>query len=551
MKTTMNRINPGQDALLVVDESGRVVAATHDPDEVQYTADHDRLHRWEFLVDIKPEAEELPSLRHNPVWDGTEPEQALRVSGLRPLSQEEVLDMPLTEAYRRIKPFFQLVRKHTPKVDKKGKAKKTRGIIELKNIVAPIDGLLSMNSKLAKVFPDGSPMPPTVSLGLALVPEESAFTGRSEAGAHFSEMPVASRFMGEQVSRYPTLCYGSSRECRSSCLLYAGKNQGDQHNNVAKMGKTLALLAEPVAFMRVFLTALNLYQKNRTKKELKEALVRLVRFNVLSDIPLEVLAPWLIHAQQLRAAGGVPMRGKTPKHEDINLAGLRFYDYTKVQGRQHLDRSRYDLTFSYSGTNAHKCDAVLRGDPALGIDPGRVAMVFLAPKDEDKRVSIGYVPKVTTSAAADKALTAAGRRRKGSRGYVPPAIYETDAKGRRKLVYKSPEQEEAELMYYYARNPLPRVVSDPLLLGGQQIPVIDGDKTDFRIYDELRTVIGLRWKVPQTIDATEEEKAMRAVPRRFVVRGRVIDSDVGYVFAMPETPLYRPEYDTPQSTLPV
>ena len=85
---------------------------------------------------------------------------------------------------------------------------------------------------------------------------------------------------------------------------------------------------------------------------------RYVRLNVISDVPWELVAPWIFD----RFPG-------TPYGQDRALQG--FYDYTKIVGRQ--TPRNYDLTFSFSGTNYSRA--------AWELDRGRrVAVVFFFPE---------------------------------------------------------------------------------------------------------------------------------------------------------------------------
>jgi len=92
--------------------------------------------------------------------------------------------------------------------------------------------------------------------------------------------------------------------------------------------------------------------------------IPLVRPNMYSDLPWELVVPWLFEM----FPGTKGPRGK--RHA--------FYDYTKIAGRAVPEN--YDLTFSYSGIPSNKIAAereLRRG--------GRVAVVFLLPFPERER----------------------------------------------------------------------------------------------------------------------------------------------------------------------
>lgn len=140
-------------------------------------------------------------------------------------------------------------------------------------------------------------------------------------------------------------CVGASAACRKSCLVYSGHNEIDPYNKQVKFARNRALLEKPHAFMRMLAENIARHSRRRTA-------IPFVRLNVFSDLPWELICPDLFHA----------------------FPDTPFYDYSKVPGR---DPSRhgidnYDLTFSYSGTNA---EAVAK---ELGYGR-RIAVVFVPP----------------------------------------------------------------------------------------------------------------------------------------------------------------------------
>lgn len=134
-------------------------------------------------------------------------------------------------------------------------------------------------------------------------------------------------------------CVGASRECAESCLVYSGRNEADPYNTVIKTAKLSALIEEPDAFGRILLESCRRHLQARSEN------LRMVRLNVFSDVPWEMVFPEL-----------------------FEMAGGQYYDYTKVPHRNNP--SNYDLTFSYSGRNLDDVNDEL--------DRGRrVAVVFL------------------------------------------------------------------------------------------------------------------------------------------------------------------------------
>lgn len=136
------------------------------------------------------------------------------------------------------------------------------------------------------------------------------------------------------------LCAYATRDCRTACLEGSGHNVTAYAREI-KVRRTVALTQYPAAFVSLLDYAVGVFAQNAQRA----GVAPLVRLNVLSDIPWELFAPFLFS-----------------RHP-----GVRFYDYTKVPGRQ--TPSNYDLTFSYSGKNAEACAVELaRGR--------RVAVVF-------------------------------------------------------------------------------------------------------------------------------------------------------------------------------
>lgn len=168
---------------------------------------------------------------------------------------------------------------------------------------------------------------------------------------------------------------------------------------------------------------------------------------------------------------------------------IRYYEYTKIHGRfrDALDRPlrNYDLSFSYSGRNLHLCDDELQNGH-------RIVMVFVAPQ------------------------------------FISPQT----AKRRARLAGFGEGEEEFERAFVHA-NPLPHWISDPGLVNGDRVRVVDGDRSDVRFFDPTDVVVGLRWKPPLWSRSVP-------APDRFVVKGEVVESDLGAVFKLPETPLSRP-----------
>lgn len=166
-----------------------------------------------------------------------------------------------------------------------------------------------------------------------------------------------------------SLCAGSNTQCQDGCLTFAGHNWMVQRNAKVKIAKTLALIHEPLAFIRLLYEGVHRFLGRKGKSARFE---KYIRMNVLSDIPWELICPWLFR--------------ELPK--DV----VRFYDYTKVSGRK--TPSNYDITFSFSGTNTKQTIREMeRGR--------RVAMVFLAEKRKEYKTKADtWVPVSSRAHAA-------------------------------------------------------------------------------------------------------------------------------------------------------
>lgn len=200
-------------------------------------------------------------------------------------------------------------------------------------------------------------IPPSLSKGLAFLPWALVKDTLDDGSLRFPQwggVPELHKTLG--------VCVGSSATCRKSCLVYAGQNQAVEHNNLIKGDRLMGLLREPLAFIRMMLDSM----QKHVKACKADGSVGYFRPNILSDIPWEVLFPEL---------------WSYPEFKNLSI-----YDYTKVEGRdtdflgrmsaEHgadpmLDQTlRYDLTFSFSGTNAEIMESELQRGR-------RLALVFL------------------------------------------------------------------------------------------------------------------------------------------------------------------------------
>jgi len=185
-------------------------------------------------------------------------------------------------------------------------------------------------------------------------------------------------------------CSGASVFCKSTCLVYTGQNTSAFQNDWKKATCLFALVADPVAYLRLLVHALD--EAGAEAAALNKPFF--VRMNLLSDVPWEHMVPWLFNLYDDAPStwySNAPKRNPRkntftrPQKREMQKAWqqggkrgfpVQFYDYTKVFGRNPLAEgvSNYDLTFSFSGTNADECSTALyeRGQ--------RVAVVFAGVK---------------------------------------------------------------------------------------------------------------------------------------------------------------------------
>jgi hypothetical protein len=255
------------------------------------------------------------------------PERARKATGL-PVTDENVLRIPIKEAHEALMPYFEGL--------------SARRGSEVKTYRKPggmIKAWIGQNYKTSKEHPEN----PSKVMGLTLVPH-SLVKQIGEKPEIYGEQYLAR--VASETPRLPrgfTLCAGSNQLCRDSCLVYAGQNAAALYNTQRKVQQTLALLNEPEAFMRILASAIAQHECTAPT----EGYAPYMRLNVLSDIPWEIVAPWLFE----------------------RFGHLQFYDYTKVPGRQ-VPRN-YDLTFSFSGTNLRQTQSEIKAG-------SKIAVVFLA-----------------------------------------------------------------------------------------------------------------------------------------------------------------------------
>jgi len=181
-------------------------------------------------------------------------------------------------------------------------------------------------------------------------------SSKIKKGLKYDEMTYILYLAPATRSGY-NVCPMSTPECVAACLNESGHNRIDIHKNVinkARIMKTKLFFEEREFFMSWLIDEI----RGAKKKAIAAGMNFSVRLNGTSDLSPEIFQ---IH--------GVNILEIFPE--------VQFYDYTKVYNRIKLVKkySNYDLTFSYSGSNAVQCVDALNA----GI---RVAVVFEAVPEE-------------------------------------------------------------------------------------------------------------------------------------------------------------------------
>jgi hypothetical protein len=296
------------------------------------------------------------------------------------IDEREVDAMNIKDAHQILKPFFA------------GLVRSGAEVGKYNTVSGMADAWIGQNYKTLK--PSQDPGRPAVMMGLTLVPAWHAKLASKGAGP-YNRLFIAQgktddqsaldlqdmkrkmllRWTDERIGLPDrirpgfTLCEGSSQECRDSCLVFAGQNASTRYNTYRKVAQVMALLQEPVAFMRMLVESIDkwlvdctFYKRPREEMEFSP----FFRLNMLSDIPWERLAPWIFRRFK-------PVENGRP---------LRWYDYTKVPDRRAMPGfpTNYDLTFSLSGDDEN--EAYARRE--MELYDSKVAVVFLGKKKSAK-----------------------------------------------------------------------------------------------------------------------------------------------------------------------
>jgi len=392
---------------------------------------------------------------------------ALKREGPRPIDYKRACAMSLRQAHRKLRRFFP-THKYTRAGDFMA--------VHYDEPAEMAQRFLGQNYKTEKETPNRiikklraeTGYSQANVLGLSLLPSTQSY-----AEPMVTEIMSKADTYGVRSVKPVRLnaCVRATPQCASSCLAFSGRNLADNYNTVKKYALLQSLVHEPEAFVRMLTEAIALHRD----QSFRSSVMPLVRLNVFSDIPWELVIPDLFD----------------------DFSDVQFYDYTKVPGRQ--PPPNYDLTFSFAGTkrNVEAMDAEIRRG-------SRVAMVFAA-------TSVARLHEVEYKVGS---ATRRVRKREKKKieaiatlhGTQTKALGEVEIPVRPAFRRRGPGGGDVE----FAAG-LPEE-----FLG---LEVIDGDESDMRPYDPAPSIVGLRWKPPANQGVTLEEAHVFVVLVDLVHRG--------------------------------
>jgi len=296
------------------------------------------------------------------------------------IDEREVDSMDIKDAHQILKPFFA------------GLVTKGSEVTKYNTVSGMADAWIGQNYKTEKASQD--PGRPAEMMALTLVPAWHAKLASKGAGP-YERLFIAQgktddqsavelqdmkrkmlvRWQDERIG-FPrgigsgfTWCEGSSKECRDSCLVFAGQNASTRYNTYRKVAQAMALLKEPVAFVRMLVESIEKWLLDCTFYKRPQENLEMhpfFRLNMLSDIPWERLAPWIF-------------RRFSPGENGLPLV---WYDYTKVPDRRAMPGfpKNYDLTFSLSGEDENKAYALRE----MKLYNSKIAVVFIGRREKAK-----------------------------------------------------------------------------------------------------------------------------------------------------------------------
>lgn len=376
----------------------------------------------------------LPALLEQSDWPRRKGVALGRHADGQPYIPHELLDkITVQEAWESVRDYLPRAKKYQKSAFGEYLRSSVSPSARAKDCVTKGEGLLGMNAKLAKQLSfDGRP---SYCMGLSLAPHQTGLRGgaRPARGGQILEQlrsaEVAKRITNPNSTRVApdlekrfhvrdlpatmTLCPYASIFCKGACLGFSGQNSSADEPLQKKIAFTQALVADPVAFVRLLVADLRNFWRNASKYYNSgpqsceredsdfygEALAPdgadfFVRLNVYSDVPWERFAPCLVdpilqYTRREKSRYNKAFPDFRERRELKVSPASGYYDYSKVPGRtrafsaylkrqynlsaaesKKLARDAYHLTFSYSGTNLALCKEEIK-------DGNNVAVVFI------------------------------------------------------------------------------------------------------------------------------------------------------------------------------
>ena len=391
--------------------------------------------------------------------------RALQKGGFQKPSWDDVESMSLAEAYKILAPYFP-------------RTKRTRqGIRPVQAYQTPEKmavRLLGQNMKIGKDAPPRvvralkkyTGFSEASITGLSLLPNNMAYSSPMVADI----LAQGKRSYGLKVIDHANHLLPGRQPVRANlctkataeCIAACLTFSGQNLNDDYNTIKKFALTQSLMRETTAFVRMLAEAVSRHEKKCIRAGKQPLIRLNVYSDIPWELACPELFQ----------------------KFSDTQFYDYTKVPGRdpEGMGISNYDITFSFSGTKAN----VEEMEHEIRQMRRRVAVVFAA-RGLATRNYFGRSGEVRVPKGEALPIRVEGYRKKAR---------ETKAK------------------------PFAARFVEPFL----GLQVIDGDESDLRPYDPAPSIVGLRWKPPQSQAVTWSQAQVFVVEVQIVESGKHFDA---------------------------
>jgi len=459
-------------AYLLIDNHGRVIGLAKERDDAVSMA-HEATDGFIFLdAPTEEDYQEVTSMAANPsrvpsrISDAPEDSLSaiMKAIGRQEIDFEAAMRMSEEEAHSLMVPYFPTTRPREGKIIPATAYKTPRSMKR---------SILGQNYKTAKETPDDivdtlfeeTGFRKALVMGLSILPTTQGYKNDyvNSLLSRASELFGMKRSARVRVN----VCRRATVQCASSCLVFSGQNRSDRYNTIKKFALLSSLVNQPEAFVRMLVASI----ESHVCDTACENEMPLVRLNVFSDLPWELMVPGLFE----------------------RFPEVQFYDYTKIPNRKPPEN--YDLTFSFAGTKKNVEDM----DYEVTKMKRRVAVVFAATSmkvlhrtqwiDE---YGVPHVKMLGESTAKKRAKKYGGTQERSGKIQIPR---------RPDYLTYPPGVSSGRRVRVDAKLP-------ETFLGLQ---VIDGDVSDMRPYDPAPSVVALRWKSPRSENVTVDKAGVFVV----------------------------------------